>query len=57
MPIAKNQGPLAFYSTQQIRELFTRLPDIEAAGPPELLLSSFIHGVKHLPATFTPGGA
>lgn len=36
------------------RELLTRLPDIEASGPPELLLSSFIHGVKHLPATFTP---
>ncbi len=36
------------------RELLTRLPDIEASGPPELLLSSFIHGVKHLPAKFTP---
>ncbi len=36
------------------RELFRRLPDIEAAGEPELLLSSFIHGIKHLPATFTP---
>jgi len=39
------------------RELLTRLPDIEASGPPELLLSSFIHGVKHLPATFTPVAA
>jgi cytochrome P450 len=38
------------------RELFDRLPDIEATGPPELLLSSFIHGVKHLPAVFTPTG-
>ncbi len=36
------------------QELLQRLPDIEASGPPELLLSSFIHGVKHLPATFTP---
>ncbi len=36
------------------KELFTRLPDIEAAGPPDLLESSFIHGIKHLPATFTP---
>jgi len=36
------------------RELLDRLPDIEASGPPELLLSSFIHGVKHLPATFSP---
>ena len=38
------------------RELFNRLPDIEASGEPELLLSSFIHGIKHLPATFTPVG-
>lgn len=36
------------------RELFARLPDITASGPPDLLQSSFIHGVKHLPATFTP---
>ncbi|MGI9600894.1 MAG: cytochrome P450 [Acidimicrobiales bacterium] len=36
------------------RELFDRLPDIEAAGQPDPLKSSFIHGVKHLPATFTP---
>jgi cytochrome P450 len=43
--------------TVMFRELFRRVPDIEASGPPELLLSSFIHGVKHLPASFTPGGA
>lgn len=36
------------------RELFRRLPDIEASGPPDLLQSNFIHGIKHLPATFTP---
>jgi len=36
------------------RELFKRLPDIAASGEPDLLRSSFIHGVKHLPATFTP---
>ena len=36
------------------KELFLRLPDIEAAGPPDILESSFIHGIKHLPATFTP---
>lgn len=36
------------------RELFSRLPDIHASGEPELLRSSFIHGIKHLPATFTP---
>ena len=36
------------------RELFTRIGDIEAAGEPELLSSAFIHGIKHLPAEFTP---
>ena len=36
------------------RELFSRLPDIKASGEPEALAASFIHGVKHLPATFTP---
>lgn len=36
------------------RELFDRLPDIRAVGPPDQLASSFIHGVKHLPAAFTP---
>ena len=35
-------------------ELFNRLPDLEAAGPPDLLEASFIHGIKHLRATFTP---
>jgi methyl-branched lipid omega-hydroxylase len=43
--------------TVMFRELFKRLPDIEASGPPSLLQSNFIHGVKHLPATFTPIGA
>ena len=40
--------------TVMFRELFKRLPDIEASGEPEVLAASFIHGVKHLPATFTP---
>ncbi|MFN0027002.1 MAG: cytochrome P450 [Acidimicrobiales bacterium] len=40
--------------TVMFRELFRRLPDIDAAGPPDPLLSAFIHGVKHLPARFTP---
>lgn len=35
-------------------ELFRRLPDIEAAGEPDVLQSNFIHGIKHLPASFTP---
>jgi cytochrome P450 len=38
------------------RELFRRLPDVEATGAPDQLQSSFIHGIKHLPAQFTPGG-
>ena len=36
------------------RELFTRIGDIHATADPELLLSAFIHGIKHLPAEFTP---
>ncbi len=36
------------------RELFSRLPDIRAVGEPDVLQSSFIHGVKRLPAAFTP---
>jgi cytochrome P450 len=42
--------------TVMFRELFRRLPDIEATGPPARLRSSFINGIKHLPATFTAGG-
>lgn len=36
------------------RQLFERLPDIAVTGEPDLLASSFIHGIKHLPASFTP---
>jgi cytochrome P450 len=39
--------------TVMFRELFDRLPDI-VGDQPQALASSFIHGVKHLPATFTP---
>jgi cytochrome P450 len=35
-------------------ELFKRLPDIHASGPPAMLRSNFIHGIKHLPAKFSP---
>jgi hypothetical protein len=35
-----------------LREMLTRLPDIRAAGEPDYLLSSFIHGIKHLPCEF-----
>jgi cytochrome P450 len=39
------------------RELLTRLPDLEITGPPEMLRSNFIHGIKRMPCAFTPGGA
>jgi methyl-branched lipid omega-hydroxylase len=39
--------------TVMLRELFTRLPDIRAAGEPDRLLSGFINGYKRLPCTFT----
>ena len=35
-------------------ELFDHLPDIEATGDPDMLLSAFIHGIKHLPVRYTP---
>jgi cytochrome P450 len=39
------------------RRLFERLPDIEASGEPDRLLSPFINGIKHLECTFTPVSA
>jgi cytochrome P450 len=36
------------------RELLTRLPDIRATAPPELVPSSFDHRVGRLPFTFSP---
>ena len=35
-------------------ELFGRIGDIRATSEPDLLASAFIHGIKHLPAEFTP---
>ena len=35
-------------------ELFSRIGDIRATSEPDLLASAFIHGIKHLPAEFTP---
>ncbi len=40
--------------TVMLRELFRRLPDIRATAEPDVLQSAFIHGIKHLPAEFTP---
>ncbi len=42
--------------TVMYRELFDRLPDIHASSEPDLLLSNFIHGIKHMQAEFTPTG-
>ncbi|MDA8276463.1 MAG: cytochrome P450 [Actinomycetota bacterium] len=39
-----------------VRTLFRRLPDIEASGEPDRLVSSFVNGIKHLPCRFTPEG-
>jgi methyl-branched lipid omega-hydroxylase len=36
------------------RRLFERLPDIEATGEPDRLLSPFINGIKHMECSFTP---
>lgn len=35
-------------------ELLHRLPDIEVCGPPTYTVSTFFHGVNHLPVRFTP---
>ncbi len=43
--------------TVMFRELFRRLPDIHATSAPDVLEASFIHGVKHLDAEFTPVAA
>lgn len=36
------------------QELLRRFPDIDLAGEPERLRSTFIGGIKHLPVQFTP---
>jgi len=33
-------------------ELFRRLPDIEVTGPPDMLQSAFIHGIKRMPCAW-----
>ncbi|MCL2581462.1 MAG: cytochrome P450 [Streptosporangiales bacterium] len=38
--------------TVMLRELFTKVPQIRAAGEPDYLLSNFIHGIKHLTCEF-----
>jgi len=43
--------------TVMFRELLQRLPDLEITGKPDRLRSNFIHGIKRMPCSFTPGGA
>jgi cytochrome P450 len=38
------------------REILRRLPDLEITGPPAMLRSNFVHGIKRMPCRFTPGG-
>jgi cytochrome P450 len=38
-----------------MREILTRLPDLEITGEPDWLMSNFIHGIKHMPCAWTPG--
>ena len=33
-------------------EILTRLPDLEVTGPPDMLRSSFIHGIKRMPCAW-----
>jgi cytochrome P450 len=40
-----------------LREILTRLPDMEPAGPAEWLPSNFISGPQRLAVRFSPGGA
>ncbi|PXX01674.1 cytochrome P450 [Mycolicibacterium moriokaense] len=37
-----------------MQQLVERLPDVQLAGPVDRLHSDFVHGVKHMPVTFTP---
>jgi cytochrome P450 len=41
-------------ASAMLRELLTRLPDIEQAGPPEWAATSLTSGLASLPARFTP---
>jgi cytochrome P450 len=39
------------------REIFQRLPDLEITGPPQLLRSNFIHGIKRMPCAWSKRAA
>jgi cytochrome P450 len=37
-----------------LKETYTRMPDIEVTGEPEMQLNNFIHGVHRVPVRWTP---
>jgi cytochrome P450 len=39
------------------REIFRRLPDLEITGPPVMLRSNFIHGIKRMPCAWSKRAA
>ena len=39
------------------REIATRIPDLEITGPPEMLRSNFIHGIKRMKCAWKAAGA
>lgn len=39
-----------------LREVYTRMPDIQVTGEPEMQLNNFIHGVHAVPVKWTPAG-
>ena len=49
--------PRSWYSSHPthglLHEVYTRIPDIDAAEP-DFLVANFIHGIKRLPARWTP---
>ena len=59
MPFGPLDGGAKFTDAEfrVFRELLRRLPDLEISGPPEMLRSNFIHGIKRMPCAFTPGSA
>jgi methyl-branched lipid omega-hydroxylase len=38
--------------TVMFREIFHRLPNLQISGPPDMLQSAFIHGIKRMPCEF-----
>ncbi len=40
--------------TVMFDELLHRLPDLQVTGPPAILESAFIHGIKRMPCAWTP---